>query len=74
MLSAAYQQSSQPRADGDKVDHAEYPAVAHESAASGHRILSRYAAARGGASGHQMYGPSEDVDFATNVRRTVMDA
>ena len=51
MLSAAYRQSSKPRADGDTDRPAEYAGVAHEPAAAGCGILSRFPAAVGRASG-----------------------
>ena len=50
---------------------AERAAVAHEPAAAGRRVLSRFAAARGRAADEQMYGHPGDLDADDFYRRTV---
>ncbi len=71
MLSAAYQQSSRPRADGDKADvlntllwrmnprRLDIESYRDTLLRSANRL------------DEKMYGPSEDVEALTNLRRTV---
>jgi hypothetical protein len=71
MLSAAYRQSSQPRADAEKVD-AENQLVWRMNPrrldVEAYRDSLLQAA---GKLNLEMYGPSLDLDAATNMRRTV---
>jgi hypothetical protein len=71
MLSAAYQQSSKPRADAEKVDQLNqllWRMNPRRLDVESYRdTLLRSA----GRLNPAMYGPSEEVDLATNFRRTV---
>ena len=63
MLSAAYRQSSRPRADAEKVDQINSLLWRMNPRRLGCGILSRYAAARSaGRLSDKMYGPSEDAE------------
>jgi hypothetical protein len=71
MLSAAYRQSSKPRADGDKVDTLNtmvWRMNPRRLDIESYRDTLLRAAGR---LDEKMYGISDDVDVATNVRRTV---
>jgi hypothetical protein len=71
MMSAAYQQSSKPRADGEKAD----PVNALVWRMNPRRLdVESYRDTLLRSAGRldpTMYGPSEDVDSAASVRRTV---
>ncbi|MEO8372057.1 MAG: DUF1553 domain-containing protein [Candidatus Solibacter sp.] len=71
MMSAAYRQSSRPRADGEKVDQINsllWRMNPRRLDAESYRdTLLRSA----GRLSSKMYGPSEDAESETNVRRTV---
>lgn len=71
MLSAAYQQSSRSRPEGEKADQANallWRMNPRRLDVESYRDSILQAA---GTLNEQMYGPSEDVDRATSVRRTV---
>ena len=71
LLSAAYQQSSKPRADGDKIDTLNtmvWRMNPRRLDIESYRDTLLRAAGR---LDETMYGPSEDVDAAESVRRTV---
>ena len=71
MLSAAYQQSSRSRSEGERADQANaliWRMTPRRLDVESYRDSILRAA---GTLNEQMYGPSEDVDRATSVRRTV---
>lgn len=71
MLSAAYRQSSKPRADGDKIDTLNTLVWRMNPRRLDIESYRDTLLRSAGRLDSTMYGPSDDVDSATNVRRTV---
>ncbi len=71
MLSAAYRQSSKPRADGEKLDILNTMVWRMNPRRLDIESYRDTLLRATGRLDSTMYGPSDDVDSATNVRRTV---